>query len=179
MAMPLHPGLTLLILNTAFRALDDDPNVEVAKISGRLLNLDERLHIAVIRRRVNDPKAPPQSKAIANDPSWRYQAIITARSEKPRRSGVCTKVQGTPSASSRSPSTRSGCHAWSANGSTPTTARSSYGCWPTVPISSSTSMPRTRPGRRSARASARGFWPGSSASTTRLADCSAPRAAGS
>lgn len=83
LAMPLRPGLKLLILNTAFRALDDDPDVEVAEISGKLLTLDERLRIAVIRRRVHDPKAPPQGKAIANDPNWRYQAIITARSEKP------------------------------------------------------------------------------------------------
>lgn len=83
LAMPLHPGLKLLIHTTAFRALEDDPDVEVAEIRGGLLNLDERLRIAVIRRRVHDPKAPPQGKVIANDPHWRYQAIITARAEKP------------------------------------------------------------------------------------------------
>ena len=83
LVMPLRPGLKLMILNTTFRALDGDADVEVAEIGGQLLDLDERLRIAVIRRRVHDPKAPPQGKAIANDPNWRYQALVTARPEKP------------------------------------------------------------------------------------------------
>jgi len=82
-AMPLHAGLKLIILNTAFRALEDDADVEVAKISGELLNLDPRLRIAVVRRRVHDPKAPPQGKEIKNDPNWRYQAVISPIEKAP------------------------------------------------------------------------------------------------
>lgn len=83
LAMPLQPGLKLLILNTPFQAIEGDLDIETAEIPGPRLGLDARLRIIVIRRRVHDPKAPPQGKAIANDPNWRYQALITSRAEPP------------------------------------------------------------------------------------------------
>ena len=58
------PGrIVAAIRCAAFRALDDDMDVEVAEIGGERLNLDKRLRIAVIRRRVHDPKAPPEGPA--------------------------------------------------------------------------------------------------------------------
>lgn len=82
-AMPLHPGLKLLIRTRVFRALEGDADVEVTRIGGELLSLDARLRIAVIRRKVHDPKAPPQGKAIDGDLGWRYQALITTLPGEP------------------------------------------------------------------------------------------------
>lgn len=77
-AIPLNPRLKLMLLNQTFRALADDADVEVADLPGALLGLDARLHVAAVRRRVIDPKAPPQGKVISADPNWRYQAMITS-----------------------------------------------------------------------------------------------------
>lgn len=63
--------------------MEGDADVEVTRIGGELLGLDERPRIAVIRRKVHDPRAPPQGKAIDGDPGWRYQALITTLPGEP------------------------------------------------------------------------------------------------
>lgn len=94
-AMPLSPGLKLMLMNVVFTPVDvpepcataddegeeDDPTdeIEVGVLGGEALGYDARLRIIVIRRRVADPKAPPPGKVVGWSPDWRYQAIITDR----------------------------------------------------------------------------------------------------
>ena len=42
------------------------------------MGLDERLRVVAVRRRVLDPKAPPQGKRIDGCTHWRYQALVTS-----------------------------------------------------------------------------------------------------
>jgi len=76
-AMPLRPGLKFMLRNARWRGLDGDPDIQVATLRGQRLKMDPRLRIVGIRRRVHEPKAPPQGKRIAGCTRWRYQALVT------------------------------------------------------------------------------------------------------
>lgn len=77
-ALPLLPGLKLMLMNVKFEALTDDEDIEFARLGSGSLGLSSTdLYVVVVRRRVHDPKAPPQGKVINWSPEWRYQAIIT------------------------------------------------------------------------------------------------------
>ena len=80
MAMPMVAAVKLHILNTAtFTDDTDDDDIEFAILPGKLLGMGDGARVAVIRRRVDDPKAPPQGKVVNGDNAWRYQAVITDR----------------------------------------------------------------------------------------------------
>ena len=76
-AMPLRPSVKLMLRTTRWRGLDGDPDIQVTVLAGKRVGIDERLHIIGIRRRVYNPKAPPQGKRIAGCNLWRYQALVT------------------------------------------------------------------------------------------------------
>jgi hypothetical protein len=77
-ALPLTAGVKLLLMKAKFQALTDDEDIEFTRLESGPLGLAcPDLHVVIIRRRVHDPKAPPQGKVINWSPEWRYQAIIT------------------------------------------------------------------------------------------------------
>ena len=76
---PLTASVKLMLHGASWRALELEPDIHVAVLPGEDLKLDKRLRIVAIRRRVTDPKAPPQGKRIEGDANWRYQALITER----------------------------------------------------------------------------------------------------
>jgi hypothetical protein len=77
-ALPLYRGLKLMLMTATFEALTDDEDIEFARLDSAPLGLGcPGLYVVVVRRRVNDAKAPPQGKVIDWSPEWRYQAIIT------------------------------------------------------------------------------------------------------
>jgi len=79
-ALPLYSGLKLMLMKATFEALTDDEDIEFARLDSDPLGLGcSGLYVVVIRRRVDDPKAPPQGKVIDWSPEWRYQAIITSQ----------------------------------------------------------------------------------------------------
>lgn len=77
-ALPLRAGVKFMLRNTRWRGLDDDGDIQVACLRGPRVGLDERLRVVAIRRRVLDPKAPPQGKRIDGCTHWRYQALVTS-----------------------------------------------------------------------------------------------------
>ena len=77
-SLPLRPGVKLMLRNTRWRGLDGDPDIQVTAMPGARLGMDSRLRVLAIRRRVLDPKAPPQGKVIDGCTRWRYQALVTA-----------------------------------------------------------------------------------------------------
>lgn len=79
MAMPLAPGIKLYARAAAFSAVNEDPDVEAAVLDGEKVGAGAGVRVVVLRRRVHDPKAPPQGKVILGDPGWRYQAIVCDR----------------------------------------------------------------------------------------------------
>ena len=77
-ALPLHCGVKLMLRRTRWRGLDGDKDIQVATLRGPRVGLDERLRVVAVRRRVLDPKAPPQGKRIDGCTHWRYQALVTS-----------------------------------------------------------------------------------------------------
>lgn len=77
-ALPLRPGVKFMLRNTRWRGLDGDKDIQVTSLRGPRVGLDERLQVVAIRRRVHDPKAPPQGKRIEGCTHWRYQALVTS-----------------------------------------------------------------------------------------------------
>jgi len=75
--LPLQPKVKRTLIGTRWRGLDGDPDIQVAIVAGPRLGLDERLRVIGIRRRVLDPKEPPQGKKIDGCAGWRYQALVT------------------------------------------------------------------------------------------------------
>lgn len=76
--LPMYAGLKLRLMTTAFEALTDDEDIEFARVQSEGLGIGHAgLIVVVIRRRVLDPKAPPQGKTVDWSPEWRYQAIVT------------------------------------------------------------------------------------------------------
>lgn len=62
----------------AFESVDDDfDDVECALLSGKLVGIGDAFRIAVTRRQVHDPSAPPQGKKVVGHPHWRYQAVVS------------------------------------------------------------------------------------------------------
>lgn len=82
-SLPLRPAVKLLLRNTRWRGLDGDPDIQVTMLDGARLGMDPRLRVIGIRRRVFDPKAPPQGKTIEGCTMWRYQALVTCMSGNP------------------------------------------------------------------------------------------------
>lgn len=75
---PLNAAVKLQLRKLSFAPLDGDEDVELAVVEGKQLGYPDDVHVVVIRRRVHDPKAPPQGKKVDFDPMWRYQAIATS-----------------------------------------------------------------------------------------------------
>lgn len=82
-ALPLRPAVKWMLRNTRWRGLDGDPDIQVTVLRGERLGLDPRLRVVGIRRRVHDPKAPPQGKRIDGCRLWRYQALVTSKDGAP------------------------------------------------------------------------------------------------
>ena len=82
-SLPLRPGVKLMLRTTRWRGLDGDPDIQGTVISGARLGMDPRLRVLGIRRRVFDPKAPPQGKRIDGCEQWRYQALVTVMTGQP------------------------------------------------------------------------------------------------
>lgn len=82
-AMPLRPGLKLMLRTTRWRGLDQDADIQVTVLPGAKLGIDARLQVVGIRRRVHDAKAPPQGKRIEGCTRWRYQALVTCMEGAP------------------------------------------------------------------------------------------------
>lgn len=81
-ALRMHAGIKLMLPTAEFVCVDgNDPDIEVGSLTGADLGMDPRLKIAVVRRAVHDPKAPPPGKVLTNSPGWRYQAILSSESE--------------------------------------------------------------------------------------------------
>lgn len=83
LSYPMRAGLKLMLVIAEWKALEGDDDIEAASLAGSLVGLDERLTIAAIRRRVHDPKHPPQGKTIDHSPGWRYQAVVTSEDWEP------------------------------------------------------------------------------------------------
>ncbi len=77
-SLRLLPHIKCKLPHIHFLPVDDDGDLQVARVPGDLLGLDPRLFVACIRRRVHDPKAPPAGKKVSDSPSWRYQSIVTS-----------------------------------------------------------------------------------------------------
>ena len=76
--LPMHPGVKLQLPLQTYTPLDGDDDIELAEMSGAKVNLPASLRVIIIRRRVLDPKAPPQGKVVQCDPNWRYQVVVTS-----------------------------------------------------------------------------------------------------
>lgn len=84
MAIPLSAGVKLHLHTLTFESVDDDyDDIECAELSGKLVGIGEAFRIAVIRRQVHDPSAPPQGKKVDGHPHWRYQAVVSDRDWTP------------------------------------------------------------------------------------------------
>lgn len=83
MSYPLRPALKLMLPHAEWSQLDGDPDIELAVLNGEQLGLDPRLRVVAVRRFVHDEKAPPQGKAVQEDPRWRYQALVTSLDDEP------------------------------------------------------------------------------------------------
>jgi len=82
-ALPLYPGVKLMLRTTRWRGLAGDPDIQVTTLPGERVGMDPRLRIVAVRRRVHDPKAPPQGKRIDGCTDWRYQALVTVMEGQP------------------------------------------------------------------------------------------------
>ena len=82
-AMPLRPGLKLMLRTTRWRGLDQDADIQVTLLAGAKLGIDARLQVVGIRRRVHDAKAPPQGERMEGCTRWRYQALVTCMDGTP------------------------------------------------------------------------------------------------
>lgn len=69
--------LKLMLMTATWEALTDDPDVEFTVLPSEVVKLGSGMRIIAVRRRVNDPGAPPSGKVIDWSPEWRYQAVIT------------------------------------------------------------------------------------------------------
>ncbi len=77
---PMYKPLQLLFWKMVFVPQPDDPDLELGGVPGKEMGLPEQVSVVIIRRRVHDPKEPPQGKKANGDPDWRYQAIATTLS---------------------------------------------------------------------------------------------------
>jgi hypothetical protein len=77
MAQPLTAGVKLHLHGLAFEPVDDDGDIECAHLPGELVGIGAVFRVAVIRRKVHDPAAPPQGKLVDGHPHWRYQAVVS------------------------------------------------------------------------------------------------------
>lgn len=77
---PMYKPLQLLFWKMVFVPQPDDPDLELGVVPGKEMGLPEQVRVVIIRRRVHDPKEPPQGKKANGDPDWRYQAIATTLS---------------------------------------------------------------------------------------------------
>ena len=82
-ALPLRPAVKLILRTTRWRGLDGDPDIQQAVVPGPRVGLDRRLRVIATRRRILDPKAPPQGKRIDGCTRWRYQALVTSMEGEP------------------------------------------------------------------------------------------------
>lgn len=81
-ALPLYASIKFMLMKAVFVAMTDDEDIEFAELdSGSLGLVYAGLKVVVVRRRVLNPKAPPQGKVISWSPEWRYQAIITSNTD--------------------------------------------------------------------------------------------------
>lgn len=76
-AHPLATAVKLRLWGATFRPLDDDEDIETAILAGPELGYADTVRIAVIRRRVHDPKSPPAGKRVTGLEAWRYQAVVS------------------------------------------------------------------------------------------------------
>ena len=77
-AKALNSNVKLMLRVASWRTLEgEDEDVQVTVLSGESLGMQAGLRVVGIRRRVHDPKAPPQGKAMDGCKDWRYQALIT------------------------------------------------------------------------------------------------------
>ncbi len=83
MAIPLSAGVKLFLHTLTFEPIDDEGEIEFGVLKGELLKLEPTFRIAVIRRCVHDPSAPPQGKKVEGHPHWRYQAVVSDRDWAP------------------------------------------------------------------------------------------------
>jgi hypothetical protein len=79
MAMPLAAGVKSFARSAAFSAINVDPDSEAAVFDGEKVGAGAGVRVVILRRRVHDPKAPPQGKVIPGETEWRYQAIVSDR----------------------------------------------------------------------------------------------------
>ena len=79
MAIPLSAGVKLHLHTLAFERLDEEDDIEFAILPGGRVGLGDAVRVAVIRRAVHDPSAPPQGKKVDGHPHWRYQAVVSDR----------------------------------------------------------------------------------------------------
>jgi hypothetical protein len=80
MAIPLSAGVKLHLHALAFEPLDEEEqDIQFGVLAGKVVGLGEAFRVAVIRRAVHDPSAPPQGKKVDGHPHWRYQAVVSDR----------------------------------------------------------------------------------------------------
>jgi hypothetical protein len=79
MAMPLKPGVKLYAQVVQFSEVNEDPDIQAALVNGEQVGAGAGVRVAIVRRRVHDPKAPPQGKVIPGVTGWRYQAVVSDR----------------------------------------------------------------------------------------------------
>jgi hypothetical protein len=79
MAIPLSAGVKLHLHALAFERLDEEDDIEFGVLPGKDVGLGDEVRVAVIRRAVHDPSAPPQGKKVDGHPHWRYQAVVSDR----------------------------------------------------------------------------------------------------
>lgn len=77
MASPMAAAIKLFLHQAQFAALTDDEDIQFASFEGDKVGFGEGVRIVVVRRRVQDTKAPPLGKKVDGFPRWRHQAIVT------------------------------------------------------------------------------------------------------
>lgn len=79
MAIPLSAGIKLHLHALPFESVEDDgdDDIECAILPGQRVGIGDAFRVAVIRRQVHDPSAPPQGKKVEGHPHWRYQAVVS------------------------------------------------------------------------------------------------------
>ena len=83
MAKPLSAGVKLHLHALAFEPLDEDGDIEFGLLPGQLVGIGAAFRVAIIRRQVHNPAAPPQGKVVDGHPHWRYQAIVSDQEWSP------------------------------------------------------------------------------------------------
>jgi hypothetical protein len=83
MAQPLSAAVKLHLHTLAFAPVDKEGDIESAHLPGQLVGIGPQFRIAVIRRKVHNPAAPPQGKQVDGLPHWRYQAVVSDQDWEP------------------------------------------------------------------------------------------------